>query len=156
MSERQEEVMEFFRIGNISSETLLVKDNMNSPQSFYGGVWKFTKDKTQQEIAKTKQILEAQKKAEQGTNQNFSLNQPLDNALVDQAKAQGLIPDLKTPDAPPVGDGPTDVQSEGDFKAMIEKLSYPEIQTLAAAEGISNIAQKKQILIEKIIEARRR
>ena len=138
--------MELFRVGGLSSEDLMVKDKMNTPQAFYGSVWKFSKDKTQKQVEQTKKVITQQKLIEQG-----QLPPPTETEITSEI----------TKDAAPVTTG-EQTETEGQTsapvidRAYLEKLTYPEVQTLAAAEGISNITLKKQVLIDKILESKSR
>lgn len=172
----------------VSSEDFMNVDSQNAPSAFYGTLWKFAKDKTgkamvghqdptdpsqgpQPSTTKTQLGIlteNTQQRVADDQAKRIGNGKPLDNHLVDEAKAQGHP--VSQPDSA-FTDEHNAQQQEADLvqaqshatihsgqteagpmtEASLKKLTIEDLQGIGSSLGVLNLKQKKQGLIEAIL-----
>lgn len=180
----------------VSSKDFMNKDNQNSPGAFNGTMWRFADDKTQKAqsleqnttnpyqgpqpaqkatplgiLNERRQwdVSKAQDIANSDTSKKVGNTAPLDNHLVDEARAMGHpisqpdtgwtqqhADDQKAADAvlannETIISPPAPPQAEAMSKSKLMKMGHEVLKEMAAGVGVTNLDQKKEDLADAIL-----
>lgn len=164
----------------VTSEDFINRDSQNSPTAHYGALWRFANDRTgkaygpnggsQKPGPSTNETLTPQGMLSQSVQTDLAQAQrhrqrPLDNHLVDEARALGQpVADSDTgytdehQEAQAAGDA-TQAQNHAKIhgteakmtEAQLTQMSKDQLADIAAAVGVVNLDQPKKKLIDSIL-----
>lgn len=133
----------------ITADDFMNRDSENAPRAFYGRMWRFANDQD------FKRALAAEKARNAGKPEGQDLKS-LDNFLVDEARKKGLpvpTPDTATPEEQAAAMQALADQVKPAFtEDQLKDLPREQLVELASAVGVANLNQKKEKLIEAILD----